>query len=218
MQARRSPALPRPARGGCLGEVLRRVLPPIWGLRPMPLILQLICGDVQYGNMRTLHICRTGAFRRGQDHRGNYVSHSNLVRRPQGRSMCHRPYTSRACAGSRDVCWFYRVCISVSWVTPTFSLVQIGTFCRLECTHRTVQKYVRLHSQVLVRVAVASPVRLQNVQQMGILRNLCVYIHILYKHHYGLCYRLLQMLPYPQLSTKTVDNTAFHALRLSYNF
>lgn len=118
MRARKSPALPRPARGGGLGEVLRRVLPPIWGLRPIPLIVQLICGDVQHGNMRTLHICRTWVFRRGQGHRGNYVDRNSLVWPPPGQSMCHRPYTSRACAGSKDACWFYQVCISVSWVTP----------------------------------------------------------------------------------------------------
>lgn len=118
MQAREIPALPRPARGCSFGEVSRRVLPPIWGLRPSPLILQLICGDVQYGNMRILRICRTGAFRRGQGHRGNYAGRSNPSRLSRGRGKCHRPYMSRACADSRGVCWFYRVCISVSWFTP----------------------------------------------------------------------------------------------------
>lgn len=118
MQAREVPALPRPARGCSFGEVSRRVLPPIWGLRPSPLILQLICGDVQYGNMRTLRTCRTGAFRRGQGHRGNYAGRSNPSRLSRGRGKCHRRYMSTACAGSRDACWFYRVCISVSWVTP----------------------------------------------------------------------------------------------------
>lgn len=118
MQAREVPALPRPARGCSFGEVSRRVLPPIWGLRPSPLILQLICGDVQYGNMRTLRICRTGAFRRGQGHRGNYAGRSNPSQLSRGRGKCHRPYRSTACADSRGVCWFYRVCISVSWFTP----------------------------------------------------------------------------------------------------
>lgn len=118
MQAREVPALPRPARGCSFGEVSRRVLPPIWGLRPSPLILQLICGDVQYGNMRTLRICRTGAFRRGQGRRGNYAGRSNPSRLSRGRGKCHRRYMSTACAGSRGVCWFYQVCISVSWVTP----------------------------------------------------------------------------------------------------
>ena len=121
MQAREVPALPRPARGCSFGEVSRRVLPPIWGLRPSPLILQLICGDVQYGNMHTLRTCRTGAFRRDQGHRGNYADRSNPSRLSRGRGKCHRLYTSRACAGSRGVCWFYRICISVSWVTPAFS-------------------------------------------------------------------------------------------------
>ena len=118
MQARKVPALPRPAQGCSFGEVSRRVLPPIWGLRPSPLILQLICGDVQYGNMRTLRTCRTGAFRRGQGHRGNYAGRSNPSRLSRGRGKCHRRYMSTACAGSRGVCWFYRVCISVSWFTP----------------------------------------------------------------------------------------------------
>ena len=118
MRARKSPALPRPARGGCLGEVLRRVLPPIWGLRPIPLIVQLICGDVQHGNMRTLHICRTWVFRRGQGHRGNYAGRSNPSRLSQGRGKCRQPYRSTPYAGSRDACWFYLVCISVSWVIP----------------------------------------------------------------------------------------------------
>lgn len=118
MQAREVPALPRPARGCNFGKVSRRVLPPIWGLRPSPLILQLICGDVQYGNMRTLRTCRTGAFRRDQGHRGNYAGRSNPSRLSRGRGKCHRLYTSRACAGSRGVCWFYRICISVSWFTP----------------------------------------------------------------------------------------------------
>ena len=147
MQAREVPALPRPARGCSFGEVSRRVLPPIWGLRPSPLILQLIYGDVQYGNMRTLRICRTGAFRRGRGHRGNYAGRSNPSRLSRGRGKCHRLYTSRACAGSRGVCWFYRVCISVSWVTTTFSLVQILTYQILFVESRSEHDFFTLAAQ-----------------------------------------------------------------------